>query len=135
MAANAIAAAKAAGLDSNVVYVPHPSASPAQIALAQQTGAATPLYEGNPAPMGLADYGWAKNNPEVYVTNQGSNTVSIISDSDHEVLATVPVGSSPNGVAYDPANGDVYVANSGSDNVTVLHGTTRVATIPVGTEP
>ena len=50
---------------------------------------------------------------------------------------TRPVGSLPNGIAYNPASGNLYVANYGSDDVTVLDGSggTELATIPVGSEP
>src|SRR3989442_1399481 len=48
------------------------------------------------------------------------------------VVATVPVGNYPVGVAYDSGNGYVYVANQGSSNVSVISGTTVVATVPVG---
>jgi YVTN family beta-propeller protein len=50
-------------------------------------------------------------------------------------IASVPVGSSPTGIVFDPVNGYVYVTNSGSANVSVLNGTALVATIPVGSDP
>lgn len=57
MAEKALAATHAAGLKSNVVFVPRPSASPAQVAQAAATGTVAPLYTGVPAPIGLAYYG------------------------------------------------------------------------------
>lgn len=55
------------------------------------------------------------------------------------VLATIPlpVGSRPDGVAADTANGNVYVTGSQSDNVSVISGSTQqvIATIPVGYNP
>jgi len=51
------------------------------------------------------------------------------------VIATIPVGTWPVGVAYDPSNGYIYVADSGSNTVSVIDGTTVIATIPVGIEP
>ncbi len=57
MAAKALAATRAAGVNPDMAYLPHPSASPAQIAEAAATGASAPLYTGDPAPMGIADYG------------------------------------------------------------------------------
>src|SRR5947208_1042706 len=50
------------------------------------------------------------------------------------VVATIPVGGYPTGVAYDSGNGYVYVAN-GANNVSVIDGSTLVATIPVGGYP
>jgi thermopsin len=57
MASRALSAAKAAGVAPDLVLVPRPSASPAEIAAADAGGAVVPLYRGTPAPMGLADYG------------------------------------------------------------------------------
>ena len=57
MASAALAATRAAGLKSNVVFVPRASASPGEVAAARETGAVSPLYTGSPAPMGLAYYG------------------------------------------------------------------------------
>lgn len=57
LAANALAATRAAGLKSNVVFVPRPSATPAEEQSARETGAVSPLYTGDPAPIGLAYYG------------------------------------------------------------------------------
>ena len=53
------------------------------------------------------------------------------------VIATVPVGKTPLGMAVNPATGKVYVTNQGSNTVSVIdegdqHGT---ATITVGSEP
>ncbi len=57
MAAHALAATRAAGLKSSVVFVPRPSASAAQVAQAREAGTVAPLYTGDPAPIGLAYYG------------------------------------------------------------------------------
>ncbi|HYA10907.1 MAG TPA: thermopsin family protease [Thermoplasmata archaeon] len=57
MASAALAATKAAGLKPNVVFVPRPSASPAEVQSAKASGVVTPLYTGSPAPMGLAYFG------------------------------------------------------------------------------
>src|SRR5262245_35604777 len=37
-----------------------------------------------------------------YVTNNGSNTVSVIDTSSNTVTATIPVASAPLGVAFSP---------------------------------
>ncbi|MDW8230880.1 MAG: PKD-like domain-containing protein, partial [Saprospiraceae bacterium] len=52
-------------------------------------------------------------------------------------VAFATVGSAPNGVAFNPANGLVYVANENSDNVSVVNPATGtvVATIPAGIGP
>ena len=64
-------------------------------------------------------------NHQVYVANNGSDNVSILSGPNLTLLATVPVGSEPTGIAADPATGNVFVANYGSDNVSVISGSTN----------
>ena len=72
-------------------------------------------------------------NGYVYVTDQASNTVSVVNGTT--VVTTVPIANGPAGVAYDSGNGYVYVANSYSNNVSVINGTKVVATVPVGNYP
>lgn len=74
---------------------------------------------------------------DVFVTNTGSNNVTVINGSSLAPVAAIRVGSSPLGAAFDPVTGEVYVANSGSNNVSVINGTTLqvVASVPVGSGP
>ncbi len=78
-------------------------------------------------------------NGDIYVTNIATNNVTAIHGTT--VVATIPVGASPNGAAYDSANGEVFVSNEGTSirsNLTVINGTTnRVAgqVYPVNTGP
>src|SRR5437879_1402722 len=74
---------------------------------------------------------------EVFVTDERSNNVTVISDSTNSVIANIPVGSYPIGLAYDGGKGEVLVTNSGSDNVTVISDSTNsvIANIPVGSYP
>jgi YVTN family beta-propeller protein len=53
------------------------------------------------------------------------------------VTGSIPVGSGPGAIAYDPAKGELFVANSGSNNVSVVSDTTDsvIATVPVGEGP
>src|SRR5262249_27738840 len=69
----------------------------------------------------------------VYVANFGSDTVSVIDGATSAVIATVPVGPSPNGVAVNPGANRIYATNVGGNSVPVIDGTTNtvVATIPV----
>lgn len=60
---------------------------------------------------------------EIFVANEGSNTVSVISDSNNTVVANVTVGSSPYGVAYDSAKSEVFVFNEGGNTVSVINDT------------
>jgi len=57
--------------------------------------------------------------PFVYITNAGSNTVSIINTSTNKITAMVNLESPhfPLEVAITPDGTKVYVTNSGSNNV------------------
>jgi YVTN family beta-propeller protein len=50
----------------------------------------------------------------VYVTNEGSDDLSIIDGLSHQLVATVPVGKRPRGVRVSPDGRTLYVALSGS---------------------
>jgi len=49
--------AEAAGACANTLFPPRAPASPAELAASRATGVVQPLYQGTPAPIGLADYG------------------------------------------------------------------------------
>src|ERR1019366_2879897 len=73
-----------------------------------------------------------------YVANAGSSTtVSVIDTATNAVVATVPVGTTPHGVAVNPAGTFAYVTNQTSNTVSVIDTATNtvVATVPVGTAP
>ena len=67
----------------------------------------------------------------------GDNTVSVIDTATNTVVATIPVGNFPLGVAVTPDGTKVYVANFSDNTVSVIHTATNtvVKTIPVGTGP
>ena len=72
-----------------------------------------------------------------YVTNGGSNTVSVFDVVNVRVDRVLPVGSDPTGVAVSPTRNEVYVVNSGSNSVTVIDAEKKapVATIRVSKKP
>ena len=74
---------------------------------------------------------------EIFVTNEGDNTVSVISDGNNSVVATIAVGEYPTGVVYDPAKGEIFVSNGGANTVSVISDSTNsvIATINVGASP
>ncbi len=53
------------------------------------------------------------------------------------VIATIPVGTNPHGVAANPLTNRIYVANIGSNTVSVINSATNgvIATVPVGVNP
>ncbi|KAF0959627.1 Ig-like domain-containing protein [Rhodococcus sp. T7] len=73
---------------------------------------------------------------KTYVANQGSKSVSVL-DANNAVVGSVTVGTSPTGVAANPAGTRVYVTNSSSGNVSVIDTATNkvVATVTTGTTP
>jgi len=83
-------------------------------------------------PYGIA---YDPSNGYLYVTDLGSDSVSVINGATNTVIAKILVGSEPVGVAYDPSNRYIYVTNELSDTVSVINGTTVIANITVGSEP
>ena len=73
----------------------------------------------------------------VYVTNSGSNNVSVINTTNNIAYASINVGLNPHGVAVTPDGTKVYVANEGSNNVSVIDTTSKTiyASVPVGKYP
>jgi uncharacterized protein (TIGR03437 family) len=71
-----------------------------------------------------------------YVANFGSNNVSVIDTSSNIVIATVMVGSQPQGIAVTPDGASVYVANCGGDIFVIDTATNKVSTkFPAGACP
>ncbi len=68
----------------------------------------------------------------VWLTNYTDSTVSRIDAHDYRLLATIPVGDGPEGIAAGP--GAIWVANNHTESVSRIDPTTNtvVATIPVG---
>src|SRR6218665_3765523 len=73
----------------------------------------------------------------VYVTNRGSDSVSVIDTATGTVTKTITVGLRPFGVAVTPDGSTVYVASYESDSVSRIDTATRTVTktITVGMEP
>ena len=61
----------------------------------------------------------------VYVSNQNSNTVSVISEATDKVYGTINVGAGPQGLAVDPNSGTVYVTNYAAGTVSVISQATN----------
>ena len=73
------------------------------------------------------------------MTNENSNTVSVISTATNTIIATVPVGINPFLVAVSPNGNTVYVSNNsytspsnGSISVISTATNTVIATIALG---
>jgi YVTN family beta-propeller protein len=87
-----------------------------------------------------ADWALARTQ-SAYVANIDSNTVSVISVSNNNVVATIPVGDGPWGVAVNPAGTFAYVVNNHDtalgDSVSVISTASKavVATVKVQSVP
>jgi YVTN family beta-propeller protein len=77
------------------------------------------------------------NSTKIYVVNQASGNVTVISTADNSVLTTVPVGTAPVWAVASADSSHVYVVNQGSGTVSVIDATsdTVVANLQVGTAP
>ena len=64
----------------------------------------------------------------------GSNTDSVINGTTNTIVATIPMGIGPNGIAYNQNSGDIYVANSINGTISIIDGleNTVTRTIPLG---
>jgi len=86
-----------------------------------------------------ADIAITPNGAFAYVTNAGSDNVSVIDTATGTVSATITVGDGPSAIAINPAGTLAYVTNAGSGNVSVIDTTTSppvvTATVTVGTTP
>jgi YVTN family beta-propeller protein len=71
------------------------------------------------------------------VTNDGSNTVSVIDTATNTVVATIPLRVQPLGVAITPDGTRAYVTDGDSNTVSVIDTATNavIATISVGLDP
>jgi len=72
-----------------------------------------------------------------YIANNGSNSVSVINTDTYRVIATVKVGSQPQGIGVSPDGTAAYVANNYDGTVSVINtaSNTVEATVTVGINP
>jgi YVTN family beta-propeller protein len=88
-------------------------------------------------PGGPKDAAVNPTNNMIYVTNYGSDRVSIIDGTTNTILGTMSIGDGPTSVAVNPTNNMIYVTNGNDGTVSVIDGTTRrlMTTTPVGDGP
>ncbi|MGN6278981.1 MAG: YncE family protein [Sphingomonas sp.] len=70
----------------------------------------------------------------VYVSATGRDQVDVIDEASFSVIASIPTGHYPDGIAWDPRQKRVYVSDEHGDTVTAIDTITEkvVATIPLG---
>jgi YVTN family beta-propeller protein len=67
-----------------------------------------------------------------YVTNGGSNTVSVLDLVNLRQDRTLRVGDNPTGIAVNPVRNEVYAVNSQSGTVTVIDAATNTVASTIG---
>lgn len=86
-----------------------------------------------PAPASAGD---ARQGRQVaYLTNQGNDTVSVVDITTNTVIATVPVGTQPFGVAVTAGGTRAYVCNVDSMSVIDTATNTVIATLSLPEGP
>ena len=61
------------------------------------------------------------SNNNIYVVNQGSNSISVIETGPtNTVNTTVNVGNSPRALEFNPSNNNMYVVNINSGDISVI---------------
>jgi YVTN family beta-propeller protein len=73
----------------------------------------------------------------IFIANQATDTVLVVSGISNIVIAAIGVGIWPDAIRVNPSTGNVFVANTGSDNMSVIDGFlhTLIGTVPAGAEP
>jgi YVTN family beta-propeller protein len=72
-----------------------------------------------------------------YISDGGGNAVVVFDRSNFSTIATIPVGTNPDCIIYEPATNTVWAFNGRSHDISVIDAATRkvVATIPVPGKP
>ena len=72
-----------------------------------------------------------------YISDGGGNAVVVFDRATLATLATIPAGTNPDGIIFEPATQTVWAFNGRSKDVTVISAATRtvVATIPLPGTP
>ena len=81
------------------------------------------------------DVAVAPNSAYVYIANDISHTISVVSTATNTVTATITVGTSPSFVAVSPDGAFAYVTTTGGLEVVNTATNTVTATITLGTTP
>jgi len=72
-----------------------------------------------------------------YISDGGGNAVVVFDRSSLATVATIPAGTNPDGIVFEPATQTVWAFNGRSKDVTVIDAATRkaVVTIPLPGKP
>lgn len=72
-----------------------------------------------------------------YISDGAGNAIVVFDRNSLAVRATVPAGTNPDGIAFEPVTGTVWAFNGRSKNVSVMDAATNqiIATIPLPGKP
>jgi YVTN family beta-propeller protein len=72
-----------------------------------------------------------------YISDGGGNAVVVFDRTNFSTVATIPAGTNPDAIIYEPATKSVWAFNGRSKNITVIDAATRkvIATIDVPGKP
>jgi YVTN family beta-propeller protein len=72
-----------------------------------------------------------------YISDGGGNAVVVFDRATLATLATIPTGTNPDGIVFEPATQTVWAFNGRSNDVSVIDAATRkvIATIPLPGKP
>ena len=72
-----------------------------------------------------------------YISDGGGNAVVVFDRSNFSTLATIPAGTNPDCIIYEPSTNTVWAFNGRSHDITVIDAASQkvVATIPVPGKP
>lgn len=72
-----------------------------------------------------------------YISDGGGNAIVVFDRASLSIISTVPVGTNPDGIAYEPVTNSVWAFNGRSKNVSVMSATNNqvVATIALPGKP
>ncbi len=115
--------------DPTFAYVPGIVGGNVAIVNAATFALASAIAGGTTNPYGIAA---TPDGSEVWVTESGTNTVSVIATATNKITGTVVVGIYPHGIAITPDGTTAYVANTGPN--TGPGGSQTVSVVDVGTQ-
>lgn len=72
-----------------------------------------------------------------YISDGGANAVVVFDRSSLQTVTSIPAGTNPDGIVYEPVTKTVWAFNGRSSNVTVIDTATQkvIATVPLPGKP
>ena len=84
-----------------------------------------------------AIHGTAFAGGRAYISEGGANEVTVVDSKSLAKIATIAVGTRPDGILYDPATKRIFTFNAGSSDATAIDTASGqvVGTVPLGGKP